>query len=109
NAFDMIRQSADGSNAFVAEACKLGVVSAALFVPFLCAGLALPPLLSADPAHVGRLYGADLLGAGLGCAVSVFLIDRVSPPGVVMLAGGAFGLAGLRVARTGLPAPARVV
>jgi spermidine synthase/preprotein translocase subunit SecG len=109
NAFDMIRQSADGSNAFVAEACKLGVVSAALFVPFLCAGLALATILAADPAHIGRLYGADLLGAGLGCAVSVVLIDRVSPPGVVMLAAGAFGLAGVRVARATLPRSTRVL
>src|SRR6185369_16108112 len=80
-----------------------------LFVPFLCAGLALATILAADPAHIGRLYGADLLGAGLGCAVSVVLIDRVSPPGVVMLAAGAFGLAGVRVARATLPRSARVL
>jgi spermidine synthase len=99
NAFDMVRQTtADGvPHAFLWEAGKLGLVSAALFVPFFFAGLAIATILAADPAHVGQLYGADLLGAGLGCAVSVVLIEWVSPPGVVMLAAGTFGLAGVRI------------
>ena len=48
--------------------------------------------------RVGELYGADLLGAGLGCALAVPLLGVLSPPGCVMLAGLAFVLAALRLA-----------
>jgi hypothetical protein len=53
-------------------------VSAALFVPFLCRTRPCDHPLGRS-AHVGRLYGADLLGAGLGCAVSVFCRPRRHP------------------------------
>src|SRR5262245_29119018 len=101
NAFDMIRP---GSTApFFAEAAKLVVVSGALFVPFLCSGLVIAVLLAGDPARAARLYFADLLGAGLGCAVSIVHMTWLTPPGVVFLAGACFALAGVRVARDAMP------
>src|ERR1700732_5215406 len=39
-----------------------------LAAPFFCSGLAIALLLSRGGRAVDRLYGADLLGAGLGCA-----------------------------------------
>jgi len=39
-----------------------------LAAPFFCSGLAISLLLSRGGRDVNRLYAADLLGAGLGCA-----------------------------------------
>jgi spermidine synthase len=39
-----------------------------LAAPFFCSGLAISLLLSRGGREVNRLYAADLLGAGLGCA-----------------------------------------
>jgi len=104
NAFDMIRPATAGSaRPFFSEAGKLVLVSGALFVPFLCSGLAIATLLAVEPERAARLYFADLLGAGIGCAACVLLMTWLSPPGVVMLAGALFALAGLRVARAAIP------
>jgi len=102
NAFEMIGGAgSDDPRPALREAGKLVAVSAALFAPFLCAGIAIAAVFAAHPARVNRLYFADLLGAGLGCAASVPLMVALSPPGCVMVAGACFALSGLRVARAG--------
>ncbi|HYV57648.1 MAG TPA: hypothetical protein VE911_08885 [Candidatus Nitrosopolaris sp.] len=80
------------------EGGKLWLLCACLFVPFLAAGLAVASILLRDVERVGEVYGADLLGAGLGCALAVPLLGVLSPPGCVMLAGLVFVVAGLRLA-----------
>jgi len=82
----------------VREGGKLWLLCACLFVPFLAAGPAVASILLRDVDRVGELYGADLLGAGLGCALAVPLLGVLSPPGCVMLAGLAFVLAAPRLA-----------
>ena len=77
------------------EGGKLGLICICLFVPFLGAGLAVATILLRHMDRVGQLYGADLLGGGVGCALAVPLIALLSPPGCVMLAGLVFVLAGL--------------
>jgi hypothetical protein len=44
---------------------------AAVTLPFLLAGIAVATPLAAYPRVANRLYAADLLGAGLGCAAAV--------------------------------------
>ena len=85
------------------EGGKLWLLCACLFVPFLGAGLAVTSILLHDVDRVGELYGADLLGAGLGCALAVPLLGVLSPPGCVMLASLAFVLATLRLAGRSWP------
>ena len=85
------------------EGGKLGLICGCLFVPFLGAGLAVATILLRDVDRVGQLYGADLLGGGVGCALAVPLIALLSPPGCVMLAGLVFVLAGLRPAARSRP------
>src|SRR5262249_15543493 len=80
------------------EGGKLGLLCACLFVPFLAAGLAVASILLRDVERIGELYGADLMGASLGCALAVPLLGVLSPPGCVMLAGLAFVMAALRLA-----------
>ncbi|TMA43954.1 MAG: hypothetical protein E6J81_15115 [Deltaproteobacteria bacterium] len=85
------------------EGGKLGLICICLFVPFLGAGLAVATILLRHMDRVGQLYGADLLGGGVGCALAVPLIALLSPPGCVMLAGLVFVLAGLRPAARSRP------
>jgi len=84
------------------EAVKLALVCATVFAPFLAGGLALATIFSTQTARINRLYFADLLGAGLGCAACIPLMTLISPPGCVMLAGLLFALAGARLAAAGL-------
>ncbi len=65
----------------------------ALGMPFVGLALSLSALLLEHPAHVHRLYGADLMGAAVGSFVSVILIDAVGTAGAGAL-GGALGAVG---------------
>jgi hypothetical protein len=58
-----------------------------LVVPFTFAGLGIVTLLGGWPGSEGRLYAADLVGAGLGCFVVVGVLGPIDGEGVVMLAG----------------------
>ena len=68
----------------IAEVAKLAVMSSFLFLPFLLTGIVIATVFGARPLAIPRLYCADLLGAGLGSAVSVPLVSLVTPPGCVM-------------------------
>lgn len=78
---------------------KLTGLCLAVFAPFLIAGVLLAAIFSAHPDRINRLYGADLLGAALGCAICVPLMVTLSPPGTIMLGGLCFAGAGLWAAR----------
>jgi hypothetical protein len=66
-------------------------------VPFFFAGLAISLALRASAARVDRLYFWDLVGAGSGCAFSVWLMNVLSPPGALVIACAAFSFAGAAV------------
>lgn len=69
------------------EPIKLLMISLALFAPFLTVGIVLATIFGARPTEIDRLYAADLIGAGLGCALAVPLISVLTPPGCVMMSG----------------------
>ena len=48
--------------------------------PFFLAGLCISIALRTLSADVSRLYFCDLLGAGIGCAVVVSVINAVAAP-----------------------------
>jgi hypothetical protein len=99
NAFDLTMALGRGEAGVVlAEGAKLVVLCLALFAPFLAAGLVVAMAFASRPERVNRLYGADLLGAGLACAAAVPLLTALSPPGCVLLAGALLAAAGLRPA-----------
>src|SRR6185369_3697737 len=81
------------------EATKLAAVLVFLFVPFLCAGVALATIFATRTEDIGRLYFADLMGAALGAAIVIPSITWLSPPGTVFLSGLAFALGSLSLAR----------
>lgn len=114
NAFEMVQAIGRGDTAVAWwEAAKLALLALLLAAPFFGAGIAITAILSRQPAHANRLYFADLVGAALGCAVSVPLMVAISPPGCVMLAGAVAALAawnGLgRAARAGAAALAALL
>jgi hypothetical protein len=91
-----LNASALSSNAM--EVFKLVGVSALVTVPFVCIGIVVATILSRAGEQVGRLYAADLLGAGVGCAVSIPLLTLLDPPRVIVLAGALLAAAGIRAA-----------
>src|SRR5213080_2250055 len=99
NAFDLINAlSAGAIRLALGEGAKLALVCTSVFIPFFSAGLALATIFATQTERINRLYFADLLGAGIGCAVCIPLIAAISPPGCVMAAGFVFAAAGLRLA-----------
>lgn len=54
--------------------------------PFFCSGLAISLVLSRGGPVVNRLYAADLLGAGLGCAAICGVIPAFGGSGSVVVA-----------------------
>ncbi len=100
NAVDMVKAISSGETAiFWSEAGKLGFLCFSLFTPFLAVGVAIAVILSGDAARINQLYFSDLVGAGLGCALVVPLMNLLSPPGCVALAGMILGVAAIRYAR----------
>lgn len=77
---------------------RLVVICLALFAAFLPIGVVIALLLSRGSDDVGRLYFADLVGAGLACAIVVFLLNWAGPVSAIMLAGLVLAAVGLRLA-----------
>jgi predicted membrane-bound spermidine synthase len=61
-------------------------------LPFFCSGLAISLLLTRGSKEINRLYGFDLLGAGIGCALVALVIPRFGGTGSVLLAAFVGGL-----------------
>jgi len=80
------------------EGTKLGILCMSMFLPFLAVGLCIAKIFSTNADRVNRLYFFDLLGAGIGCAASVPLMQFIWPPGCVILAGALLAIAGLPLA-----------
>ena len=79
---------------------RLLVICAALYAPFACIGVMIATLFGRRTESIGRLYFADLVGAGLACGIVVFLIRGVGPPTVIMGAGLVLALVALSHAVT---------
>ncbi|MGD0381492.1 MAG: hypothetical protein ABSC30_16070 [Acidimicrobiales bacterium] len=76
-------------------------ICALIFVPFVAPGVIIATLFGRRPAGVGSLYFADLVGAGLACALVIYLTGTIGPPAAIMLAGAVMFLAaGIVVGRT---------
>lgn len=73
----------------------LAVVCFTLFASFIAFGIIVATLLGRAGDRVGRLYFADLVGAGLACLAAIPLITRLGPPEVIMLGALVFAVVGL--------------
>lgn len=75
----------------------LVVICVALFAPFAMVGVIISTFFGRESQGIGRLYFADLIGAGLACGAVVFMIRYLGPPRAIMVAG--LILAGVSVGR----------
>lgn len=93
------------------EIPRLFLLCLALFVSFLPIGIMISALLGRNPTRIGRLYFADLIGAGVACAVAVPLLQLLTPPGCIALAALVLAALSLHFSRLASPRlfPASVV
>jgi hypothetical protein len=90
-----------GSLSSFANLARLLGLCLALFSSFIAVGVMIATLFARQSEQIGRLYFADLVGAGIACAVVVSLLNWIGPPATIFLAGLVLALAGLRLAARG--------
>ena len=69
------------------------LLMAAMTVPYVFAGITVSLALTRSPYPVSLVYGVDLLGAAIGCAAVVGILDLLDGPTAIVLAGLVAGLA----------------
>jgi hypothetical protein len=84
-----------GTRASFKNLALLGVICFTLFATFIAFGIIVSVLLGRAGDAVGRIYFADLVGAGVGCLIAVPLISRLGPPAVIILAALFFAVVGV--------------
>ena len=82
----------------------LGALYAVLIVPFFCGAVCVGLALACFAEPVGRIYGADLLGAGLGALGILAVLFLVLPDRALALVG-ALGLLAATSVSLAEPAP----
>src|SRR5258706_161149 len=75
--------------------CLATLTYVLIAVPFVFSGIVVSVALTRFPAQVGRLYGADLIGASSACVLFVYVLKIVDAPTVVILIAAAAGVAAL--------------
>lgn len=95
--------TASNWSTLVATAAKL----VALATPFFFVGLCLAMVLQHYAADAGRVYGADLLGASLGCVLSVLLLEWFGGRGALVSVAVMGGLGAWLFFIAEVPATAR--
>lgn len=73
----------------------LPVAALATSVAYYHAGVAISIALTRSPFPIGRVYGVDLLGAGLGCIGALALMETIDTPSALILLSGLAFLAAL--------------
>ncbi|HWC38700.1 MAG TPA: hypothetical protein VG476_09240 [Acidimicrobiales bacterium] len=86
-----------GTSGSIKNLALLLLICFTLAVSFVAIGVIIATLFGRRPEGVGALYFADLVGAGVACAVVVSLIGSIGPPATIFLAGSVMALAALRL------------
>jgi hypothetical protein len=73
-----------------------------LAVPFFFSGVVVSLALTRSPYPIGKVYGADLIGAAAGCIGVIVLLNVTSGPSAVLWVGALIGLAALGFTGSGL-------
>jgi len=85
-----------GTGASFKNFAMLGIICFAIFASFIALGIIISVILGRAPeGGIGKLYFADLIGAGLGCLAAIPLITWLGPPDVIMLSALIFAGVGL--------------
>lgn len=73
----------------------LPVAAIAISAAYYHAGVAITVCLTRAPFPVGKTYGIDLLGAGLGCIAALILMETIDTPSAILLVSGVAFLSAL--------------
>ena len=84
-----------GTASSVKNLAIVGIICLAIFASFIAIGIIVSTILGRTPDGIGRLYFADLIGAGLGCLAAIPLITHLGPPDVIVLSALIFTVVGL--------------
>ena len=71
---------------------------AVMCAPYVFAGITVSLALTRSPFPVGLVYAVDLLGAALGCAAVVGILEVLDGPTAILAAGLAAAVAALSFA-----------
>jgi hypothetical protein len=82
-----------------AELAALAIATLALTIPFVLSGVVVTIALTRTRAPIGWLYGADLVGAAIGCVAIIVLLDLTDITSTALAAGGAAAVGALCFAR----------
>ncbi|MGA2037302.1 MAG: hypothetical protein ABSH04_06940, partial [Acidimicrobiales bacterium] len=75
-----------GTFASLKSLLMLLLLCVCIFTSFIAPGVIIATLFGRRPKEVGGLYFADLTGAGIACAIVIYLISSVGVPATVMIA-----------------------
>jgi hypothetical protein len=89
--FSLITSLAPSLASLVSVALLMGVMAA----PYVFAGITVSLALTRSPFPVGLVYAVDLLGAALGCAAVVGILEVLDGPTAIFAAGLAAAVAAL--------------
>jgi spermidine synthase len=78
----------------VRQAVYFALMYLVVGVPFFIAGRIFTVIFSHNAARIGRLYGADLAGAAIGCLVVIPLLRPLGPGGIILVAAASAWVAG---------------
>ncbi len=78
-----------------------GLLMAAMALPYVFAGVAVSVALTRSPFPVNQVYGVDMLGAALGCASVVLLLNLLDGPSAMIFSGAVAALAAVCFAASG--------
>ncbi len=98
-----------GTAASLVNLGALVLICVVLCLPFIGIGVVIATLFGRFPERIGRLYAADLLGAGLACLAVVYVILWQGPVFAVFAAAALLAAAALRVAGPERRAPVLIV
>ena len=87
-----------GTFASLKSLVMLLVLCVCIFTSFVAPGVIIATLFGRRPKAVGGLYFADLTGAGIACAVVIYLINSIGAPATVMIAAVAMATGAVWVA-----------
>jgi hypothetical protein len=90
--------SAEPSLVMVAVWASLLAIMA---VPYVFSGIVVSLALTRSPFPTGQVYGVDLVGASLGCAATIGVLNLVDGPTAIIVAGAICAVAAVAFARSG--------
>jgi spermine/spermidine synthase len=91
----------------IAGLSKLALVYLLAALPFFCGGMFVSLMLRLGHKQAGKVYLFDLVGAGLGCLLTIPLLKLFGGPAAILVSG-ALGVAGGMVASEAWRRPARL-